>query len=258
MAMSWKKIAFAVLLLSALAGAVIPIVQAQAPAVDPAAVQILKRMTDYMAGLQHFSVHSDNTLEDQLDSGQRVDFGFSAKVTLSRPDKLHAARVGGLEDQELIYDGKTVTMFNPSDGVYARKEITTTVPQMIDYLREELGVMLPGSDLIYPNAFDLIMSGATAATVVGKSAIAGTVCHHLAFSRPDVDVQVWVAEGDRPLPCKYVVTDKSTPELISTVTVWSEWEVDSAPPDSEFDFVAPAGAQAITFMPPVTTGDAGQ
>ena len=91
MAMSWKKIAFAVLLLSALAGAVIPIVQAQAPAVDPAAVQILKRMTDYMAGLQHFSVHSDNTLEDQLDSGQRVDFGFSAKVTLSRPDKLHAA-----------------------------------------------------------------------------------------------------------------------------------------------------------------------
>ena len=39
MAMSWKKTAFAVLLLSALAGAAIPIVQAQAPAVDPAAVQ---------------------------------------------------------------------------------------------------------------------------------------------------------------------------------------------------------------------------
>jgi hypothetical protein len=242
----------------ALAGIAVPIAQAQAPAVDPAAVQTLKRMTDYMAGLQHFSVHSNNTLEDQLDSGQRVDFDFSAKVTLSRPDKLHAARVGGLEDQELIYDGKTVTMFNPSDGVYASKEVTTTVPQLIDYLREELGVMLPGSDLIYLNAFDLIMSGVTAATVVGKSSIAGTICHHLAFGRPDADVQVWVADGERPLPCKYVVTDKSTPELISTVTVWSEWEVDSAPPDSEFDFVAPAGAQAITFIPPDEAGDAGQ
>jgi hypothetical protein len=32
-----------------------------------------------------------------------------------------------------------------------------TLERMTDYLREDLGVMLPGSDLIYLNAFDLIM-----------------------------------------------------------------------------------------------------
>lgn len=258
MAVNLKKVASAGLLAIVLVGMATSAAQAQAQAVDPVAVQKLKRMTSYMAGLQHFRVHSENTLEDQLDSGQRVDTNFSVQVALSRPDKLHAARVGGLDDQELIYDGKTVTISNPSDGVYARREVATTVPELIDYLREELGVMLPGSDLIYLNAFDLIMSEVTSAVVVGKSSIAGIVCHHLAFSKPDVDVQVWVTESDPPLPCKYVVTDKSTPELISTVTVWSEWDVTSALPDSEFEFVAPAGAQAITFIPANATTDSGQ
>ena len=34
-------------------------VPAKAPAVDPAATQILKRMTDYLGGLQQFSVYLD-------------------------------------------------------------------------------------------------------------------------------------------------------------------------------------------------------
>ena len=45
---------------------------------DPAATQILKRMTDYLGGLKQFSVHTQNTLEDMLDSGHRVDFDVSA------------------------------------------------------------------------------------------------------------------------------------------------------------------------------------
>jgi len=37
-------------------------VRAQTPAVDPAATQILKRMTDYIGSLKQFSVHTQNTL----------------------------------------------------------------------------------------------------------------------------------------------------------------------------------------------------
>ena len=59
--------------------------RAQAPAVDAAAVQILQRMTDYLGSLQQFSVRTQNTLEDVLDSGHRVDIDVSAKVIVSRP-----------------------------------------------------------------------------------------------------------------------------------------------------------------------------
>ena len=38
--------------------------RAQTPAVDPAAVQILKRMTDFLDGLQRFSVKTENVIEE--------------------------------------------------------------------------------------------------------------------------------------------------------------------------------------------------
>lgn len=222
---------------------------AEAPAVDPAAVKSLQRMTDFVSGLQQFSVHTENTVEDQLASGQRVDFDFAANVTVRRPNKLHAERTGELVSQDFYYDGKTLTLYNPLDRVYATQPTPGTIEQMLDYAREDLGVIVLAADLAYRNAFAILMQDVTSAVVVGKANIGGVTCDHLAFSRPDVDFQVWVTEGDRSLPCKYVVTDTSTPALVSTVSVMSNWNLDPEAPDTAFEFVPPEGAQAISFIP---------
>ena len=120
---------------------------------------------------------------------------------------------------------------------------------MLDHARESLGLIMPSADLVYRNGYALLMQGVTSAIVVGKAVIGGTVCTHLAFHRPDVDFQVWVRDGDKPLPCKYVVTDTSTPALISTSTVMSEWNVAPDVSDDSFNFVPPKEARAVTFMP---------
>jgi hypothetical protein len=99
-----------------LAATVATEVRAQTPAVDPAATQILKRMAEYLGSLQQFSVHTQNTLEDLLDSGHRVDFDVSANVVISRPNKLYAERKGDVVDQVFYYDGKTLALHNPSDA----------------------------------------------------------------------------------------------------------------------------------------------
>ena len=87
--------------------------RAQTPAVDPAAVQILKRMTDFLDGLQQFSVNTQNILEELHVSGHRVDYDLSASVTVKRPNKLRAVRTGELTNQRFFYDGKTLTLYNP-------------------------------------------------------------------------------------------------------------------------------------------------
>jgi hypothetical protein len=66
-------------------------VRAQAPAVDPAAVQILKRMTDFLDGLKQFSVNTHNILEELHVSGHRVDYDLSASVTVKRPNTYKAS-----------------------------------------------------------------------------------------------------------------------------------------------------------------------
>jgi hypothetical protein len=60
--------------------------RAQAPAVDPVAVQTLKRMTDFLDGLQRFSVNTQSIIEEMHSSGHRVDYDMLANVTVKRPN----------------------------------------------------------------------------------------------------------------------------------------------------------------------------
>ena len=224
-------------------------IHAQAPGVDPAAVETLKKMTDYFSKLEQFTVTTQSTLEDQLESGQRIDYDVAARVAVHRPDKIHAVRLGELISQDFYYDGKSLTLYDPPNGVYASEAAPATIEEMFDFTRETLGLLIPVSDLVYRNAFAILMQYGTSATVVGKAVIGDVTCDHLAFVRPDVAFQVWVADGDQPLPCKYVVTDTSTPQMVSTVTVMSNWNLTPELSDATFNFVAPEGAKAISFVP---------
>jgi len=224
-------------------------VKPDTPAVDPEAVKLLRGMTDYLGGLKQFSVQVRNMREDLLDSGHRVDFEISVSVIVSRPNKVRTERLGHLVDQSFYYDGKTLTLYNPSHKVYATEPAPGTIEETLDFARESLGVGLPVADLVYRNAFPLLMQDVTLAVVVGKEVIGGVKCDHLLFSRPGVDFQVWVADSGPPLPHKYVVTDTGTPELLSITTIMRDWNVAPAVADAQFTFVPPPGAKPTTFLP---------
>jgi hypothetical protein len=231
--------------------AIVPVeTRAEVPAVDPAATVILKRMSDFLGSLKQFSVHTQNTLEDLLISGHRIDIDVSSDVMVSRPNKLRAQRRGDLQvNQVFYYDGKSLTLYNPPSNVFATIPAPDTFEDLFKYMAESLGFAVPVSDLIYQNAFPLLMQDVNMATVIGKTVINGVNCDHLIFSRPGVDFQVWVAEGAKPLPYKYVVTDTTTLSRLSISTFMSNWSVEPAVEETQFTFVPPKGVQAINFMP---------
>jgi hypothetical protein len=231
---------------------------AQVPAVDPAATQKLKQMTTFLDGLQQFGVRTQNTIEDLHVSGHRVDYDLSANVTVKRPNKLHAARAGELMDQRFYYDGKTLALHNPAQNVYAIKEAPETIEKMIGFARETVGILLPAADLLYRNAYPLLVQDLKLATVVGKADVGGVRCDHLLFSRPGVDFQIWVTEGKQPWPRKYVVTEVDTPSRLSITTVFSNWNAAPAVDDAQFKFVPPKGAVEIPFITPGTKVGSGR
>ena len=230
---------------------------AQAPAVDPAAVQKFKRMAEFLDGLPQFSVNTQSIIEELRFSGHRVDYDLSAKVAVKRPNKLSAARSGELLHEQLFYDGKTLTLYRPSEKIYATDTAPATIEKMIDFARETVGVLLPAADLVYRGAFPLMMQDVSLATVVGKAVIGGVKCDHLLFSRPGVDFQIWIAEGKQPWPCKYVVTETDTPSKLSITTFLSGWNISAAVDDARFSFAPPKGAKAIP-MPNESTGKPGR
>jgi len=224
-------------------------VRAASPAIDPAATEILKRMTAYLGSLKQFSVQTQNTLEDMLATGHRIDLDISAEVTISRPNKLRSERKGDMVNQIFYYDGKTLTLYNPADNVYATKPVPDSFEGLFKYMYESLGFGVPVSDLVYSDAYPLLMQDVNYAAVIDKAFIGGIKCDHLLFSRPGVDFQIWVSEGARPLPLKYVVTDTTTSGLLSVSTLMSGWNVEPVVDDGQFTFVPPKGSQEIDFMP---------
>jgi len=222
--------------------------RAEMSAVDPAAVEILKKMTDYLGGAKQFSVHTQNTLEDFTASGDRIDLDVSANVLVSRPNKIRSERKGDLVDQIFYYDGKVMTLFNPANNIYSTVAAPDNFYGLFQYLYESLGIGLPISDLVLSNSFELLMQDVTLAQVVSKTYIDGVKCDHLLFRRPGVNFQIWIADGAEPLPQKYVVTDTATSSQMSISSMMKDWDIEPLFDESQFTFIKPEGAQSINFI----------
>jgi hypothetical protein len=100
-----------------------------------------------------------------------------------------------------------------------------------------------------------MMQDVALAAVVGRTVIDGVTCEHLLFSRPGVDFQVWIAEGAKPWPCKYVVTETDTPTRLSITTFLRNWNSSPVVEDAKFSFVPPKDGRAIP-MPHETSAGA--
>ena len=102
--------------------------KAKAPHIEPQAVQVLKQMTNYLQGLQQFSVQAEITEDVLLDSGLTIQDGRSVTASVRRPNRLRVDSSGDLGDRQLFYDGKTITLMDLSNNVYS----TIDVPPEID------------------------------------------------------------------------------------------------------------------------------
>ncbi len=87
-----------------------------------------------------------------LTSGQKMQFDSPATLSVSRPNKLHAHRKGDIANQEFFYDGKTLTLYNPHENLYATIAAPATIDEMLDFAREKLDVIAPAAELLYKNA----------------------------------------------------------------------------------------------------------
>jgi hypothetical protein len=207
--------------------------------------KMLKAMTDYVAGQKTFSVTFDSDIEVITTSQQKIQFTSSGSVQVSRPDKLRVARTGGYSDLELVFDGKMFTVNDKDHNDYAQTETSGSVDQLIDVLREKNGISAPGADLLFSQAFDVLMADVIDGVHIGQGIIDGVECDHLAFRNPDIDWQIWIETGARPIPRKYVITSKAVTGAPQYTLRIKEWKTEVAA--DAFAFSPPQGAKKIAL-----------
>jgi hypothetical protein len=92
------------------------------------------------------------------------------------------------------------------------------------------------------------MDGVTSGKLVGEEVVNGTPVQHLAFRGKDVDFQVWIETGARPVPRRYVITSKDVKGSPDFRVEFSNWDFETKLPDDRFAFMAPPGAEKIDFL----------
>jgi hypothetical protein len=201
---------------------------------------ILTAMTDYLAASPTVSFDVDTSFEIVTTDDQKLAIASSASVVVQRPDKLRVIRRGGFDTVQLVFDGTTFSVLSGETNTYGQGEMPGSVDQLIDTLRDSYGHPLPAADLLGSDAAAVLLEDVTGMRDLGSGVIRGQECDHLAFRTPEVDWQIWIAQGEVPHPCRLVITSHKVTGWPQYTLDFSAWGAGGAKAD--FTFAAPEGA----------------
>lgn len=214
--------------------------------VDADADGLLRQMADYLAGLQSFTVQNFAVDEVALKTGEKIQATSDSDVAVQRPNHLKNTQRGAGEGLGLWYDGKTMTVACKTNNSYESVAAPANLDEAIDKVRKHFKVEAPGADLLYSKPYDILMEQVVSGRLVGRETIQGVPANHLAFQGEDVDFQIWIQEGNQPLPLRFVITTKAVKGNPQFTVQLSNWNTQPKLSAAEFAFQPPAGAKAVT------------
>ncbi|WP_066741790.1 DUF2092 domain-containing protein [Cupriavidus sp. D384] len=221
---------------------------ADAKAVDPASIQALKEMGAYLQTLKQFEVFIELSGERVLADGEKLQHTATSDLDVLRPNKLRAQMRSARSQRDLMYDGKTVTMYYPDQKYYSQADFSENLGALVDRLRARYGVELPSADLFMWGTSAAPTDNIESALYAGQDIIGGDVCDHYAFRQGQIDWQIWIATGGKPLPRKLVITNRADEARPQSVTHY-KWNLHPKFKESAFAFSPPAGAKKAEFVP---------
>jgi hypothetical protein len=201
-------------------------------------------MSDYLVAQQAISFEYDATLEAITKNGQKLALASSGTLILNRPDKIRATRSSGFADVEMSFDGKTLTLLGKNLNIYAQQEVPGTVDQLVDELRKH-NRPLPAADLLLVDPYEVLMQDVVDVKDLGSGVIGGVECDYLAFRAKEVDWQIWIAQGERPYPCRYVITSKLMKGEPQYSIQIRDWKAGADVAATDFSFKNPTDAKKV-------------
>jgi hypothetical protein len=224
------------------------------------AAALLKGMADYLAGLKSFSVTFRTGYDVVQSTGQKIEFGETRKVALSRPDRLSVEEVAsdGKRDR-VVFDGREVSVLDADNNVYAQVPQPGTIDDALAYFVRDLRMRMPLALLLTTRLPDVLAGSVKTIDYVESTEILGVATQHVAGRTDKVDFQFWIREGKSPLPLRVVITYRHSPGEPQFWANFADWNTSPQLSDATFEFKPPPGAKLIPFAVQVRrSAEAGQ
>ena len=223
------------------------------------AASYLAAMTRYLASLPGFQVTLLGSYDAVQESGQKVEFHERRDIALARPDRLRVRHVrsDGVESR-IVFDGKTISVLNGEANVYAQAPQPGALDDAIVYFVRDLGMRLPLARLFTSRAPEDFERRVQSLVYVERTVLP-LPAHHIAGRTGNVDVQLWIADGDQPLPLRIVLTYVDEPGQPQFRAQFLDWRTEPPGGTAAFRFTPSPGSRQIAFavqVPADTDGGA--
>jgi len=204
--------------------------------VEPDAVNALQRMSAYLQTLNGFELATDTSLDLVNEHGQRLTVDGNARYKFRRPNGFMIDLRTDYKNRRFYFDGKQITVYAPDFGYYATVPAPPTVRGALDLMSTKYGITLPLEDLFrWSDPASNRAEGLTSAFLIGSATVDGVETDHYAFREGDKDWQVWIERGEKPVPRRLVIIDRTDPAN-PTYDARLTWKVNATPASDQFVF----------------------
>ena len=224
-----------------------PAAKTAAPA-TPQPEKILQQACDFLKATKQFSFKAEVTDDRVYTEGKKLQFAFDLEAFVQRPDKVRINAAGDLENKQFFYDGKTITLYDKTHNHYAVMEAPASIDEAMEKASKEYGLRVSLVDLAESNTCALMTKGVKHALYVGEGVVRGVKCHHLAFDKDDIQWQIWIDAGEKPVIRKLIINQKKLPAAPQWTAYLTDWNFSPQLADNLFAFTPPQGATKTKFV----------
>lgn len=224
---------------------------------EVSAKALVKRMSDYLGEQPRYqckltavvSIESPN-LSNKMET--------ITDLRIDRPDRVASELRTGMNGITMISDGKSVTTYMPSMKTYTVEKTSRSIDQVFNpetsralMMSGPMGQFTPVGGESY---YETIMKGVLNANHVATESIDGATCDRLHFDQPGFSWDLWITQGDQPLPVKFMMNmppeaTQGNPMLkdakLEFYTLVGDWDFDPKFTDADFQFEPPAEATKV-------------
>ncbi len=224
------------------------------PAAPPAAVlepearAAIDRMGAYLRTLTSFEVVAEGYSEDIADNGQKVTVPGKLTYDVTVPDKLYAEISNDRTLRRFYFDGSKVTVDAPRPNLFAEAPLKGSIRDLITAADQKYGISFPLADLFTWGDTAHPVPPPTSGFLVGPETVGDVKVDHFAFRQPGIDWEIWITQGDKPLPLRIVMTNTASsarPQYGAKLT----WTTNMPIPAERFSYVPRDGAGRIAIKP---------
>jgi len=238
-------------LIAALVGSIIVTLATPAIAedeIDPMVVDLIDRMSNYIAGLDSWKMTGVSSSDVRLDNGMLAEQISTQTVWVDRPDRFRSSDRTETVNLELyLLDGR-MTIYRDDTNFYGQVDAKGTIDEALNYVLDNFDIEAPLLDFIQGDVRAHLMTDVISAEYLGMSRVRDETFHHVAMQGIDADVQLWIATGEQPLPGRLVIASKwDTGAPRYTITL--DWDLKPDTSTKSFRFSPPKGASKIDVKP---------